>query len=57
MRDRIGSSSARFAVVTRDPLATGVTNMLFRLAGPSADYAIFEHRSDAEAWLTESSRC
>jgi hypothetical protein len=51
IRERAGDGSARFAVVTRDPLATGVANMLFRQAGQSTNFAIFPSREDAERWL------
>src|SRR5688572_15861821 len=54
VRDRAATSAARFAVVATDPLAVGVVNMLFRLAGLAARFAIFETVASAEAWLAEA---
>jgi hypothetical protein len=51
IRDRIGNATPRFAIVATDPLATGVTNMMFRGAGQDDRFAVFLKRDDAEAWL------
>ncbi len=52
-RDRAVNSPARFAIVTRDPLAIGVSNMIFRLAGLSGRFQIFESGTDARRWLID----